>query len=142
MGGRSEPQIPVVVVSPARDLPSSEHVRAGRVLAEATGARRVAVIASADHGHAHDADGPYGFDPAAAVYDSLVTELVRANNLAGLLAVAPNLVEAAKADSFWQLLMLHGVVREGFDIDLLSYECPTYFGMLCGALAPKQSAAS
>jgi aromatic ring-opening dioxygenase LigB subunit len=141
IGGRSEPQIPVVVVSPARDLPAAEHVRAGRVLAEATGARRVAVIASADHGHAHDADGPCGFDPAAAVYDALVTELVRANDLAGLLVMAPNLVEAAKA-SFWQLLMLHGAVREAFEIDLLSYECPTYFGMLCAALAPKRSEGS
>src|SRR5207244_7113377 len=30
MGGRCEPPLPAVVVSPARDLPASEHVRAGR----------------------------------------------------------------------------------------------------------------
>jgi aromatic ring-opening dioxygenase LigB subunit len=68
MGGRSDPQVPAVVVSPARDRTVDEHVRAGRTVAEAAAAsgRRVALIASADHGHAHDADGPYGFDPAAA----------------------------------------------------------------------------
>jgi aromatic ring-opening dioxygenase LigB subunit len=137
MGGRSEPQVPVVVVSPARDLPPSEHVRAGRVLAEATGGRRVALIASADHGHAHDPEGPYGFDPAAAVYDALVTELVRTNELAGLLQLAPELVEAAKADSFWQMLMLHGALRDAFEVELLSYECPTYFGLLCAVYRPR-----
>jgi len=140
MGGRCEPQVPIVVVSPARDLPPVEHVRAGRVLADATGARRVALIASADHGHAHDPDGPYGFDPAAAVYDALVTELVRNGDLAGLLQVAPGLVEAAKADSFWQMLMLHGALRDGFDVELLSYECPTYFGLLCAAYSPRRTA--
>jgi aromatic ring-opening dioxygenase LigB subunit len=138
MGGRSEPQVPIVVVSPARDLPPSEHVRAGRVLAEATAGRRVALIASADHGHAHDVAGPYGFDPAAAVYDALVTELVRNAELAGLLQVELQLVEAAKADSFWQMLMLHGALRDGFDVELLSYECPTYFGLLCAAYSPRQ----
>jgi aromatic ring-opening dioxygenase LigB subunit len=137
MGGRSEPQVPIVVVTPARDLPPAEHVRAGRVLAEATGARRVAVIASSDHGHAHDANGPYGFDPASAVYDSLVTDLVRKDELGGLLSVGIDLVDAAKADSFWQMLMLHGVVGDRFDAKFLSYECPTYFGQLCAAYTPK-----
>src|SRR5262249_53546285 len=57
------PSLPVVVVSPARDRPLDEHVRAGAALARATGDGRVAFVASADHGHAHDPDGPYGFDP-------------------------------------------------------------------------------
>jgi len=142
MGGRSEPPVPIVVVSPARDLPPVEHVRAGRGLADAIGARRVAVIASADHGHAHDPAGPYGFDPAAAVYDALVTELVRADQLAGLLQISPQLVESAKADSFWQMLMLHGALRDGFDGEFLSYECPTYFGLLCASFSPRRAAAS
>jgi aromatic ring-opening dioxygenase LigB subunit len=142
MGGRSRPPVPIVVVSPARDLPPAEHVRAGRVLADAIGARRVAVIASADHGHAHDPLGPYGFDPASGVYDELVTELVRADDLAGLLELDPQLVEAAKADSFWQMLMLHGALRDQFDGEFLSYECPTYFGLLCAAFSPRRAAAS
>ena len=96
---------------------------------------RVALVASADHGHAHDADGPYGYDPAAAAYDDLVVELVRENRLGELDGLA-ELVEAAKADSLWQLAVLHGALGSDFDVELLSYEAPTYFGMLCAAYAP------
>jgi aromatic ring-opening dioxygenase LigB subunit len=133
--GRDE--VPVVVVSPARDLPPELHVRAGEAIAAAAG-KRVALIASADHGHAHDPGGPYGFDPAAERYDRLAVELVGENRLADLSGIEPELVEAAKADSFWQMLMLHGALGDGFDVELLSYECPTYFGMLCAAYAPRK----
>jgi aromatic ring-opening dioxygenase LigB subunit len=138
MGGRSEPQVPAVVISPARDRPIEEHVRAGAALAAAARAsdQRVALIASADHGHAHDADGPYGFDPAAADYDAQVVELVKRNHLDGLLDLDPAFVGAAKADSWWQMLMLHGALDDGWRGDFLSYEAPTYFGMLCAAYAP------
>jgi aromatic ring-opening dioxygenase LigB subunit len=138
MGGRSEPPVAVVVVSPARDRSLEEHVRAGRALARAAdeSGKRVALIASADHGHAHDASGPYGFDPAAAEYDGQVVELVQQNHLAGLLDLDPAFVDAAKADSWWQLLMLHGALGEDWRAEFLSYEASTYFGMLCAAYAP------
>jgi aromatic ring-opening dioxygenase LigB subunit len=138
MGGRHEPPVPVVVVSPARDRSPEEHVRAGRALARAAqeSGKRVALIASADHGHAHDASGPYGFDPAAAEYDRQVVELVQENRLAGLLDLAPDFVGAAKADSWWQMLMLYGALDEGWRGEFLSYEASTYFGMLCAAYAP------
>jgi aromatic ring-opening dioxygenase LigB subunit len=138
MGGRSEPPVPLVVVSPARDRSLDEHVRAGRTLARAAeeSGKRVALIASADHGHAHDASGPYGFDPAAAEYDRQVVELVQQNRLAGLLELDPAFVDAAKADSWWQLLMLHGALGDGWNAEFLSYEASTYFGMLCAAYAP------
>jgi len=138
MGGRHEPAVPVVVVSPARDLSLEEHVRAGRALALAAekSGKRVALIASADHGHAHDAAGPYGFDPAAADYDRQVVDLVRQDRLAGLLELDPAFVDAAKADSWWQLLMLHGALGDGWRAEFLSYEASTYFGMLCAAYAP------
>jgi aromatic ring-opening dioxygenase LigB subunit len=129
------PELPVVVVSPARDRALAEHEALGRAIAAAAGESRVALVASADHGHAHDPDGPYGFDPAAASYDELAVELVRENRLRELHGLA-ELVEAAKADSLWQLAVLHGAVGSGFDVDLLSYEAPTYFGMLCAAYAP------
>jgi aromatic ring-opening dioxygenase LigB subunit len=122
MGGRSEPQVPAVVVSPARDRPLEEHVRVGAAVAGAATTKRVAVIASADHGHAHSDDGPYGFDPAAAEYDERVVELVRAGDLARLLELDGDLVRRAAADSYWQLLMLHGALGDGWRAELLSYE--------------------
>jgi len=129
------PELPVVVVSPARDRPLAEHEALGRAIAAAAGESLVALVASADHGHAHEPDGPYGFDPAAVSYDELVVELVRENRLGELDGLA-ELVEAAKADSLWQLAVLHGALGAGFDVELLSYEAPTYFGMLCAAYAP------
>jgi aromatic ring-opening dioxygenase LigB subunit len=133
------PRTPVVVVSPARDRSWEEHVRAGAALARATGRRRMALIASADHGHAHDPDGPYGFDPAAAEYDERIVELVQSNRLDRLLYLETSLVERAKADSLWQLLMLHGALGDGYDVEFLAYEAPTYYGMLCAAYTPRRA---
>jgi aromatic ring-opening dioxygenase LigB subunit len=54
----------------------------------------------------------------------------------GLLELDPAFVDAAKADSWWQLLMLHGALGDGWRAEFLSYEASTYFGMLCAAYAP------
>jgi aromatic ring-opening dioxygenase LigB subunit len=61
---------------------------------------------------------------------------VKANNLAGLLEIDPAFVSQAKADSFWQMLLLHGALGDGWRSDFLSYEAPTYFGMLCASFEP------
>jgi hypothetical protein len=89
---------------------------------------RVALIASADHGHAHDPDGPYGFDPAAAAYDAQLQEILDSDCL-DFLPLA-ELVEPAKADSLWQLAILQGAVEETAEADVLAYAAPTYYGML------------
>jgi aromatic ring-opening dioxygenase LigB subunit len=62
---------------------------------------------------------------------------VRGNRLGELPAWDPVVADTAKADSFWQLLMLHGAIGGDFDVELLSYEAPTYYGMLCAAFAPR-----
>jgi aromatic ring-opening dioxygenase LigB subunit len=126
---------PVVVLSPARDRPLADHVRAGEALAAACEGRRAALVASADHGHAHDPDGPYGFHPAAASYDERVVELVRENRL-GDLPELEAIVQDASADSLWQMVVLHGALGNRFRSELLSYDRPTYFGMLCAAFEP------
>jgi len=121
---------PAVVVSPCRARSNAEHVAAGRALVEATGTRRVALIASADHGHGHTADGPYGFAAESAAYDTEIQAIVQENRLGALEAWDPAFAVAAKADSFWQLLMLEGAVGDRYEVEVLSYEVPTYFGML------------
>ncbi len=135
VGGRLEDPPPVVVLAPARDRSLEDHVRAGAALADALAGRRAVVVASADHGHAHDPDGPFGFDPAAAEYDERVVELVRENRLGDVLSLEA-IVDAASADSLWQLAVLHGALGDRFRADFLSYERPTYFGMLCAAFEP------
>lgn len=139
MGGRSERPQPVVVIAPARDLTFETHVRAGEALRKAFDAssKRVALIASCDHGHAHSKEGPYGFDPASRLFDENVQEIVRSDHLERLLEIDPALVRDGKPDSYWQMLMLHGVLRrDRWRGELLSYEAPTYFGMLCAAYEP------
>jgi aromatic ring-opening dioxygenase LigB subunit len=116
----------VVVVAPARDRPLEEHLRLGQTLARLPG--RVALVASADNGHAHDPDGPYGFDPAAAEYDARLQEILASDRL-DFLPLA-ELVEPAKADSLWQLVVLQGAVGESARADVLAYATPTYYGML------------
>jgi aromatic ring-opening dioxygenase LigB subunit len=137
MGGRSVPQVPAVIVSPARDLPAEAHVRAGAAIAEAvSGAgRRVALLASCDHGHGHQATGPYGFRPESAVFDELVCRLIREDRLPAVAEVEPELVRAAAADSWWQMLMLTGALGDAWRGEFLSYEHPTYVGLLCAAYA-------
>jgi aromatic ring-opening dioxygenase LigB subunit len=123
------------MVSPARDLSLEDHVRAGEAIASAPG--RTGLVASADHGHAHDPEGPYGFDPASAEFDQRVVELVRENRLGDLLELG-ELVGPAKADSLWQMLVLHGALGDGWRAELLSYEAPTYFGMLVADFVSKR----
>ena len=108
----------VVVVTPARDRPLEEHLRLGECL------RGHDLIASADHAHAHAPDGPYGFHPAAAMYDRLFQELVQAGDFRPLV----DLVDDGKADSLWQLLVLQGATG-GRGGKLLAYAAPTYYGM-------------
>jgi len=88
--------------------------------------------------HGHRADGPYGFAAESQPYDERIVQLVTDNQLGELVAADPGWALAAKADSFWQLLMLHGAIGEAFHPELLSYEVPTYFGMLCASFAPRQ----
>ncbi len=139
MGGRAEPPVPTVILSPARDRSLQDHVTAGRALAAAAAAsgKRVALIASCDHGHGHQENGPYGFRPASAQYDNQVVDILKRDKLGELLALDPAFVSQAAADSFWQMLLLHGALGDGWRGEFLSYEVPTYFGMMCAAYAPK-----
>jgi aromatic ring-opening dioxygenase LigB subunit len=138
MGGRTDPPVPVVVVSPARDLTPEAHVEAGRAIAEAAAAsgKRVALVASCDHGHGHLEAGPYGFRPESALFDDRVVEIVKADRLGDLAGFDVDLVRAAAADSWWQMLMLSGAIDGNWTGEFLSYQHPTYYGMLCAAYTP------
>ena len=142
MGGRTEPQVPVAVVAPARDLADDVHVRAGRAMGRAAAAsrKRIALIASCDHGHGHDAKGPYGFTPKSKEFDEAVVALIRSGDGLRFSGLGSAFAREAKADSYWQMLMLEGALGEdGWRGELLSYEAPTYFGMLCAAYAKRVS---
>jgi aromatic ring-opening dioxygenase LigB subunit len=132
----------VVIVTPSREIPLENLVRFGRVIAEtaASSAGRIAFVASADQGHAHAAKGPYGFNLASAEYDEMVKQAVLHGDLTPLLSLPPQFIEDAKPDSLWQLAMLEGILEHAeMTGRLLSYQVPTYFGMLCAAYLPKEN---
>ena len=134
MGHRFDPKPKIVHISPMRTLPYQLHFdfgRAiGRVLKES--ASRIALIASADQSHAHNVNGPFGFDPASAQYDSWMQEMISEGRLDDLLSADPDLVENAKPDSLWPTLILAGALEENpMKGRLLSYEINVYFGILC-----------
>ncbi len=136
LGGRSVNQPKVVVVTPARSIGLEGLVRFGEVIYETIQAAsgRIAFVASADQGHAHSADGLYGYHPASAEYDAQICQLVSENRLEDLLTFDPEFVDNAKPDSLWQMAMLLGIHRhQPLEGRLVSYNAPTYYGMMCAS---------
>jgi aromatic ring-opening dioxygenase LigB subunit len=133
MGHRFRSRPKLVHLSPMRLLPFATHYEFGRAIGRVINEskQRIAFIASADQGHAHNADGPYGFDLAAAQYDAWMQEVIRSGDLDALLSADPGLVENGKPDSLWPTLILAGVLKENPMVGrLLSYEVNVYFGIL------------
>lgn len=126
----------VVIVTPARGIPLSMNFEFGRAIAEVAenSKKRIALVASSDQAHTHRKDGPYGFSPKAKVYDERVVSAVRDDRLASIMRMSEVLVEQAKPDSLWQMAMLAGAISlVPFRGTLVSYEAPTYFGLLCAS---------
>lgn len=128
------PEVPIVVVTPARDLPMTECVRFGEALLKTVelSGKRVGLVASCDWSHTHRADGPYGFHTAAKELDEAVAHAISDNALERLLDFSPEWIEDAKPDGLWQTLILAGALPASVGRPrLISYEAPTYFGLLC-----------
>ncbi len=130
----------IVIVAPSREIPLRKNFLFGKMLArlmENERKRRFVFIASADQAHAHRRSGPYGFSKSAAKYDSYVSDAIRKNRLKRVLSLDPKFVERAKADSLWQMAILAGIIeRVPVSSELLSYQVPTYYGMICASFEP------
>lgn len=130
--------VPIVVITPSRLIGYDNHLRLGAAIAKAAQAsdKRVGLIASCDWSHAHDAAGPYGYHEAAAQLDKQVVALIESNDLEGMMGFQAQFVEDAKPDGIWQALILAGAIpRDVRKVQFLSYEVPTYFGLMCAAYA-------
>jgi aromatic ring-opening dioxygenase LigB subunit len=130
---------PAVVITPSRGVPRATLVDFGRAVAEtaARDPRRIGFIASCDWGHAHRADGPYGFHPESAAVDAEVVAAVAANDLPRLIDLDEGRAQDAAIDGLWQALMLAGALEAvPMNVELLSYEAPTYYGMLVAVWSP------
>ncbi len=123
----------IVLVTPSREINWNLLFQFGeqiRKLSEDDD-KKIALIASADQAHAHDKNGPYGYAEEAKEFDKLIVDMAKKADFSELLEIKTEMIERAKPDSFWQLLILHGVLK-GLDMRnvLNVYQCPTYFGML------------
>jgi aromatic ring-opening dioxygenase LigB subunit len=130
---------PVVIATPSRRLPRESLIAFGHAVAEVAVAdgRRVAFIASCDWGHRHREDGPYGFHEASARVDNVIVDAIAAGRLRDMLNVSDEDATDAAIDGLWQALMLAGVLeRTPMTGELLSYEAPTYYGMIVATYAP------
>ncbi|HET7578495.1 MAG TPA: extradiol ring-cleavage dioxygenase [Bacillales bacterium] len=133
---RFMPDVPIVVITPSRQVSMEDHLKFGKVLRETAEAsnRRIGLIASCDWCHTHDDSGPYGYDPAAGPLDEEIVQLIKDNELEKMMDFDPERVEAAKPDGIWQALVLAGAIpKEERYVEFLSYEVPTYFGLICAA---------
>lgn len=133
------PALKTVVMTPSRVWPLTQLFLLGETLAAtlASWSEPVWLIASADMAHAHDAQGPYGFDPAAAEFDQWFQAVVARQDWDALLAVDMDWVQRAKPDALWQMVILAGALGDRFAAHTLSYACPTYFGMMSAVFTGK-----
>jgi aromatic ring-opening dioxygenase LigB subunit len=134
---RFMPNVPIVVITPSRELSYEKHLQFGNVLREVVQAssKRIGLIASCDWSHTHDKTGPYGFDPAAKEFDQDVVTLIKENQLEKMAEFEDEYVEAAKPDGIWQTLILAGaILPEERKVEFFSYEAPTYFGLICASV--------
>lgn len=129
----------IVSVCPARGLEPELLIAFGRALVDAAEAdgRRIAYIASCDWSHRHQAEGPYGFSEVAKPADARIVDAMRREDLLSLAAVTQEEISAAAMDGIPQTLILAGVVEKtGLAVDVLSYEAPTYYGMIVATYQP------
>jgi aromatic ring-opening dioxygenase LigB subunit len=122
-----------------QDIPREAYIRFGRAVRAAAvrTRRRIAFVASVDLGHRHSAEGPFGFDPASAECDRAVLDAVRANALDRMLSYEAEWVDRGLTEAVEPCLALHGLLEgAGLQAEVLSYEVPTYFSMMCVAYGP------
>lgn len=133
---RFMPDVPVVVITPSRDLSLEQHYRFGASLQRAVKecVKRVGLIASGDWSHAHDEDGTYGYHPAAKQLDEETVNFIKSNELEKMMEWDPNFIDQAKPDGIWQTMILAGAIPlKKRQVDFHSYEAPTYFGLICAS---------
>ncbi len=91
----------------------------------------ISVILSADQAHTHWSGGPYGYSPRAELYDRIVVEAINRSDFEPLMGMDESFIEDAKPDSYWNMLILSGILSAtGKRLKVSSYYVEKYFGML------------
>lgn len=97
--------------------------------------RKVSIVISADQAHTHSANGPYGYSEDSAKYEALIEECVVNSDFSPLLRLRKDFITRAKPDSYWNMLVLKGIMEQtGLKTTLDYHYIEEYFGMLLAHL--------
>ncbi|MFX0096695.1 MAG: hypothetical protein ACFE7E_02935 [Candidatus Hodarchaeota archaeon] len=92
---------------------------------------KVIVIISADLGHTHSPDGPYGFSETAKAFDNMIEKWASTLDQELLLRDASRMLKKALCCGYLGFVILQGML-EGTDFrpNILIRSSPTYYGMM------------
>lgn len=127
-GGRK-----VVSMGQTRTSDRISLVRFGKELAGiiSSASQNVSIIISADQAHTHWSGGPYGYSDSAVGYDKMVVDAINGSDFSGLMELSDEFIEQAKPDSYWNMLILSGILEAtGRSLKVGHYYVERYFGML------------
>lgn len=97
--------------------------------------KTVSIIISADQAHTHAPSGPYGFAEESAVYEQLVETCISRSDLSPLVDLKEDFIMKAKPDSYWNLLVLKGIMEATGKRSVLDFHyIEEYFGMMLAHL--------
>ncbi len=93
--------------------------------------KSVTVILSADQAHTHSPEGIYGYSPKAEEYEKILIRCLRTNDFQDLLNIDEKIITDGKPDSFWNMLILYGMLTaSGRKMSVVYNYVQVYFGML------------
>lgn len=93
--------------------------------------KRVTVIFSADQAHTHNKSGPYGYSSEAKEYDNMIQEIFEKNRVYKIRDVVDEIIEKAKPDSYWNMVILSGFMEgNNYQSKKIYYYLEKYFGMM------------
>ncbi|MEM0140273.1 MAG: hypothetical protein QXZ44_06675 [Ferroplasma sp.] len=123
----------IVVIGQSRLYDRDKLLNFGKLLCRAVQSynKKVSIIISADQAHTHSDKGPYGYSPYAEIYESVVKSCFQKNSFEGLYSIDQKIIDNGKPDSFWNLMVMYGILQESNKKMHLDYSyVEIYFGMM------------
>lgn len=92
---------------------------------------KISVIFSGNQAYTHVKSGPFGFSEYAKLYEDRMKGYFERGSLQGIENMDQGMVVEAKSDSYWNMVILNGFLKNsGMRVSLDYYYVENYFGML------------
>ncbi|MGC9779407.1 MAG: hypothetical protein HZR80_09220 [Candidatus Heimdallarchaeota archaeon] len=93
--------------------------------------KRIVIIISADMGHTHDKEGPYGFSEDAKPFDALMEDWARKLDRNILVKKAVSKLDKALCCGYIGFVLLQGILEKmNLEPEVIIRSTPTYYGMM------------